>query len=591
MKEKIKIPFSILRLILEKEPSYPLWSLPQLVTSSILPLLAVYVPKRILEALTGSSTFGETARVILFYSVLLLLLKIPDHIFLNRSMLAAERFAANLRFEIGRMTMQLEMKDVETATQRKVVQMANHAAGLTEILGVVRQMVSNVMTIVGLAWITLRLNALLLLVISAVLGIKIFFSHLQFRFYKQARELYAKNDRIGDYLMGLAYFNQGAQKELRVNNLQAWFMEKILRYRGEMVRLQYKDFRRHALFESVMAVLMAAQSLAVLVILTDNYLAGLITIADFTMYFSAVTALTAALTGLTQQIRRYNEQVLHFTDYQTLVGLLVRPKTENLSAEEIPTQAEIVFDDVSFTYPSQDKPVLEHLHLTLRSGETLMLVGPNGSGKTTLIKLLCKLYRPSSGRITLNGRDIWTIPDEVYYRVIGAVFQDYRNFAFSIGENVSLTNDTDSEHVRMIFRKLGLTAFLETLPRGIDTSLTRQFSSDGVELSGGQDQKLAIARAIYKDAPLLILDEPTASLDAKAESEIYADFGRMVKGKTAVLISHRLAAAALADRIVLLDGGKIAESGSHAELMRHGGVYAEIYTAQCQAYVGKEGNT
>ena len=587
MRRKIRILLAILRLITEKEPSYLLWSLPQIITNSALSLLAVYVPKRILETLTGVSTFKKIVQVILFYSMLLLFLKMINSYLSNRSNLAAAKFASETRFEIGRITMQLEMKDIETASQRKVIQMANNATGLTGILGIVRQMVSNVITIVGLAWIAVRLNVLFLLAIAVVLAVKILFSYLQFRFNIKARELYAKNDRVGDYLMGLAYFNHGAQKELRVNNLRDWFMKKILRYRGEMVRLQYKDFKRNALFESIMAVLMGAQSLVVLVILADSYLDGAITIADFTMYFSAVTSLTAALNALTQQIRRYNEQMLNFTDYKKLVDLLAQTKVENVTYTEIPTQTEIVFHDVSFAYPGSDKNVLEHLNLTIQNGEKLMIVGVNGSGKTTLIKLLCKLYRPTSGYISLNGQDIWSIPNEIYYRTIGAVFQDYRNFAFALAENVSLAEDTDNKRVHAIFHELGLGGFIDTLPDGIDTKLTRQFASNGVELSGGQDQKIAIARAIYKDAPMFILDEPTASLDVKAESEIYADFGRMAKGRTTVFISHRLSAAMLAERIVVMDSGRIAESGSHTELMQCGGMYAEMFKAQSQAYVSK----
>lgn len=589
MKGKIRIPFEILRLIGGKAPTYLLFAIPQIVTGSVLPLLAVYVPKRILETLTDGRAFGEMVQTILFYSMLLFFLKALDMIFSNRSNLAAERFAGQLRLEIGEMAMHLELEDIESATQRKAVQMANDAAALTGILGVARQIVANLITIAGLALVAVRLSAWFLLTVAVVLAVKTLFSHLQFRFNRRARAIYAKNDRIGDYLMGLAYFNRGAQKELRVNDLQEWFMKKILRYRGEMIRLQYKDFKRNAFFESVMAITMAVQSLVVLWILADGYFSGTVTVADFTMYFSAVTGLTAALNALTQQIRRYNEQVLPFEDYQKLLDLLSHTKADDTTGGEVPPQAEIVFDDVTFAYPGSDTNVLEHLSLTVQASERLMLVGANGSGKTTLVKLLCRLYRPTSGRITWNGQDIWSIPRETYFRAIGAVFQDYRSFAFTLAENVSLSEEGDRDRVCRILRELGLGERLEELPRGIDTSLTRQFASDGVELSGGQEQKLVIARAIYKNAPLLLLDEPTASLDAKAESEIYADFGRMTEGKTAVFISHRLAAATLAERIVVLDGGRIAESGSHAELMRQGGIYARMYAAQSQAYTSETG--
>lgn len=172
-----------------------------------------------------------------------------------------------------------------------------------------------------------------------------------------------------------------------------------------------------------------------------------------------------------------------------MVDLLAQTKVENVTYTEIPTQTEFIFHDVTFAYPGSDKNVLDHLTLTIRNGEKLMIVGVNGSGKTTLIKLLCKLYRPTSGYITLNGQDIWSIPNEIYYRTIGAVFQDYRNFAFALAENVSLAEDTDNKRVHEIFHELGLGGFIDNLPDGMDTKLTRQFASNGVELSGGQDQK------------------------------------------------------------------------------------------------------
>ncbi len=582
---KLRIPYEILRLLTEYEPSYLWWSLPQIVTSSLLPLLAVYMPKRILETLTDGSPYLSTARVIAIYCGILLLLRILNDFFSYNSELAAEQFAEHLRFEIGKITMRLEMKDIETATQREIIQMANNAAGLTEILGIIKQMLSNIISIAGLAWITVQLNAVFLLAIFVVLSVKTLFTCLQFKYRKKSRELSARNDRIGSYLNGLAYFNHGAEKELRLNNLQKWFMGKIVKYRGEMLRIQYREFRQYAIFESIMAVLMAVQSLVVLLLLGENYIDRTITIADFTMYFSAVTTLTTSLHAFTQQIRRYNEQVLNFIDYRKLLELLSRRENDTPGhSTGIPKQIQIVFDDVSFAYPGSDKNALEHIRLTISDGEKLMLVGLNGSGKTTLIKLLCKLYRPTAGTITLNGQDIWSIPNRVYYQGVSAVFQDYKNFAFSLAENILLNETPERKRIAAILRELGMEEFLKTSPKGLDTCLTRNFDSDGVELSGGQDQKLAIARAIYKNTPLLILDEPTASLDAKAESELYMDFWKMARGKTAIFISHRLAASTLAERIAILENGKIVEYGSHTELLEHGGLYADMYAKQSRPY-------
>ena len=580
------LPYRIARRIAAYEPSYLWWSLPQIVTSSALPLLAVHVPKRILEVLTEGASIELCIAAILFYGGVLLLLRMLDAFLAAHGDLAAARFSARLRLEVAKTVTQLELQDMETSTRRTAIAMAGNAAALPSLLACVKQMVANGITVVGYAWIAVRVNVAFPLAILAVLGVKVWFSHLQFRFNKKARVLYAENDRVGDYLMGLAYLNAGAQKELRLNASENWFMGKILGYREKMLQLQYKDFRRYALFESVMACLVAGQSLMVLWILAERYADGAIGIADFTMYFSAVTALTAALGAFTQQIRAYREQALNFTDYERLTELLdAKRAAEQGSVAPIRgSRATVVFEDVTFAYPDTDKNVLEHLNLTVSSGERLMLVGRNGSGKTTLVKLLSKFYRPTSGRITLNGRDIWEIPDRAYYRALGAVFQDCKSFAFTLAENVSVSESPDRERLKSVFREIGLWEWIDALPAGMDTHLTRQFSSDGVEASGGQEQKLAIARALVKDAPLLILDEPTASLDAKAECGIYSDFERMARGKTVILISHRLAAAYLADRIVVLENGRVAESGTHKTLMERNGLYAEMYTKQSRPY-------
>lgn len=258
MKEKLKTPFTILRLITAEEPAYLWWSLPQTITGSLLPLLEVYAGKRILQSLTEGDEFRKTVSTVLICAALMLLLMLTDKLLSNRSSLAAERFGAKLRASVGRAAMELDMQDMEGAEQRKNIGMANNAAKLTGLLDIVRQIVSLLITIAGLALIAVTLAPLFLLMIAAVLGVKILFSCLQYRFNRRARELTGKNDRALDYLNGLAYYQKGAQKELRVNALQDWFMGKVLRYRREMVHIQYRDFRMNALFGGIMSVLMAA---------------------------------------------------------------------------------------------------------------------------------------------------------------------------------------------------------------------------------------------------------------------------------------------------------------------------------------------
>ncbi len=238
------------------------------------------------------------------------------------------------------------------------------------------------------------------------------------------------------------------------------------------------------------------------------------------------------------------------------------------------------FEDVSFAYPGTGRMVLEHVNLRLSGTERVALVGENGCGKSTLIKLICRLYEPSEGRILLDGTDIREIGREEYMGFLAVVFQDYRIFAASLGENIALNGQADEEGIRKAIDKIGVGI------TGINTPLRRDLEEEGIEVSGGEGQKIAIARALYKDAPMVILDEPTAALDPLAESGIYEKFGTLVEGKLAMFISHRLSSCRFCDRILVLQGGKIVEDGCHEELAsREDGLYREMWEAQRQYYV------
>jgi ATP-binding cassette subfamily B protein len=582
---KLTAPLGIIQIIAKYEPMYLFWSLPQIILNAVLPLLYVYAPKLIIGKLTDGSPYKDVICVILVYCGILLILNIANKYLSGKSGFAADRFTKKLRFEIGKTVMRLDIGDMESASQRNIVGMANNAANLTDTLAITQQMISNIITVIGLAAMVASLDIVFFFAIAIVLCFKSFFTYIRYAYDKKMREPRQKNQLVGAYLSGLAYFNHGAEKEIRVNNLQEWFLGKVKGYRRDMLEWQYHDFRMYALFDCIMAILTAAESFLVLYLLSDKYMEGLISIADFTMYFSAVITITAALSSFAEQIGQYNKQLLNVWDYKKLMRLSgSHCITSNIPAG-VSESVEIIFDDVSFAYPGCEKYTLAHINLTIKDREKLVVVGLNGAGKTTLIKLLCKFYRPSSGKITCNGTDIWGIPNNEYYRLIAAVFQDYTNFAFTLAENISVSEKCDVGKAGAILRELGLDRLITSLPDGLETCLSKNFSETGVELSGGEGQKLAIARAIYKDAPLLILDEPTASLDAKAESEIYEDLFRMSKDKTTIFISHRLAASTIADRIIVFDGGQIVESGAHEELLRKNGLYAEMYMKQSRPYV------
>ena len=240
---------------------------------------------------------------------------------------------------------------------------------------------------------------------------------------------------------------------------------------------------------------------------------------------------------------------------------------------------------MSFRYPGGEKDVLHQVNLTIRPGERLAIVGLNGAGKTTMIRLLCGFLDPTEGQVLLDGGDIRRYDRRDYYRLIGAVFQQSSILAGTIGENVAqCPGDYDRQRAEQCLAWADLTEKLHSLPAGLDTNLDRTVYEDAVELSGGETQRLLLARALYRQAPILVLDEPTAALDPITESSIYQKYNEMTSGCTSIYISHRLASTRFCDRIILVEGGAIAEEGTHDQLMAMGGTYAGLFAVQSKYY-------
>ena len=577
---KVTAPAEIIRIIAAHEPLYLFFALPQVLFNAALPLLYVYFPRLIIEQLTNGSTYSRVVTTISVYAGILLIINMANVFLKNKSDMLATTFSSKLKNRIGVMAMQLELKDIESTTARDAIHMAGKAAGLTSAMGIVQNIVSNIITIAGLVYLIVQVDWLFILLVIAVLAVKTVFVHLRYLHNKKIRALDAENGRHGDYLYHIAY-SEGGAKEIRLNSLQQWYMGKIKIYRNTMLNLQFGDFKRFTFHNIVMAVILAVQSFVILWFLSRQYISGNISIAEFTMYFAAVAALTGCLSTISEQLGEYGRQVLSVSDYKGFHAAEINPGTPGSAPVNT---AGFTFSNVSFTYPNTDRQILDGININIRNNEKLVIVGANGAGKSTFIKLLCKFYRPTSGVIMLNGVDIWDIPNDEYYKIIAAVFQDFANFAFTLKENICMSEAGDTEKTAEAIRAIGLDMRVKELPCGYDTYLTKNFDTNGIEFSGGQAQKIAIARAIYKDAPVLILDEPTASLDPKAESEIYTDFFNMAKDKTAIFISHRLAASTIADNIAVFSGGKIVEYGTHNSLIKLDGVYAEMYRKQSQQY-------
>ena len=319
-------------------------------------------------------------------------------------------------------------------------------------------------------------------------------------------------------------------------------------------------------------------------------LAGAITIGDIVKYAGSINQFMAGSREVLSSINSIinNNQYLQlYIDFLNIKGGKYKGTLPVEKRDD--DEYEIEFRNVSFKYPGTDIYALKNVSIKLNIGERLAIVGMNGSGKTTFIKLLCRLYDPNEGEILLNGINIKKYDYEEYTRLFSIVFQDFKLFSFSIGQNVAASVDYDENAVKDALEKVGLKERLDKMPEGIRTPLYKDFDENGVEISGGEAQKIALARSLYRDSPIIILDEPTAALDPISEFDIYSKFNEIVGTKTAFYISHRLSSCRFCDEIAVFNEGQIIQKGTHDELLKdENGKYYELWNAQAKYYNGKE---
>ncbi len=406
---------------------------------------------------------------------------------------------------------------------------------------------------------------------------------------------YERREEEEDYFQKKYYLRSKSEstelaKDIRIFGLQNWLNELL-----DQIHNLYLDFslrceRVAVLADLTEAVLTMARNGIAYVVLIQMTLHEGLSVSEFLLYFTAVTTFTSWMMGILKEVSILHKESMDISRLREFLDYPEVFKFEEGNPIEPSSQYELKMEHVSYRYPGTEKDIIHNLSLTVHPGEKLAIVGLNGAGKTTLVKLLCGLLDPTEGAVCLNGTDIRSFNRNQYYDLFSAVFQEFSILDVTIEEQIAQTTiDIDEHKIKDCIEKAGLTQTIEKLPKGLKTHVGREVYLDGVLFSGGQTQRMMLARALYKDGPILLLDEPTAALDPIAENDIYMKYSEMTHGKTSLFISHRLASTRFCDRIIFIADGGIKEEGTHDELLALNGEYANLFAVQSKYYQeGKE---
>lgn len=550
-----------------------------------------YVISLIEKHLSNEAAVKELARLVLISGGIALLINAGQTIYSSRAWylfvdvrthMITERIkrVLELRFEM------LERPDVLDLSERAQRATGGNGSGVEGMMHLLTQLSQSLCTVIVCftAVTILDWRLILLLIVLAIVQF-LYFRHIIKRDKKEVWDKWAPTNRQCYYMERVTQDFEYA-KDIRLFNLSSFLIRKqreIFAKREKLKDLNLNLWFCHAL---VVQLIYIAVKAAIYTVLYYAVIKKGLSIGNFTMYLGMTMAFSQALLNIFHRFGDYKRASLETDDFRSFMELDI--EDDEKDAIDIPecSEYDIEFHNVSYRYAKSDKNSLLNLSLRLRNGERLAVVGLNGAGKSTMIKLLLRLYDPSEGKITLNGIDIRSYRRKDYYRLFAPVFQDVEIFAFPVSQNISMKNKekTERDKVKNAAKEAGLWERIEKMSRDIDTPLTNVVDDDGVSLSGGEQQKLALARALYKGSRIIVLDEPTSALDAIAEQQLYESFDEMIGNRSAVYISHRLASTKFCDHIAMFEDGRLTEYGTHDELMAKNGAYANMFNTQAQYY-------
>ncbi|MEW5858529.1 MAG: ABC transporter ATP-binding protein [Cyanobacteriota bacterium] len=584
-----------LHLVWQSTPSWTIASIALLVVQGILPLLSLYLTKLMVDAVSTGLSATDKAAVL---GQVMALIVLAGGVALAGDLCGASAgFVSDAQSQVvtdyvhsllHAKSIEVDLEYYENAKYYDALHLAQSEASYrpTEILNRLLQVGQSAISLVAIATLLFSLHwgvaATLFAAAVPSLWVQLKYANKLYR----KRCQWTPQERRADYFNWMLTSVHYA-KEIRLFNLGSLFQERFRNLRTSIRKEKISLARRSFIAEWAIQVSATLAVSGACGFIAYQTLQGIITLGGLVMYFQAFQRGQGLLREMfSSLVSLYGNSLFLSNLYEFLDLKRTIPEPLHPKAFPKPLKIGIQFDRVQFRYPGSTRPLLEDISLTIRAGETIALVGENGAGKTSLIKLLCRLYDPTSGRITVDGIDLRQFKTTDLRREISVVFQDYAHYNLTARENIGFGNVNQLFHddeIRLAAKKAGADKAIASLPYGYDTILGKEFE-EGEELSIGQWQKVALARAFLRQAQIIILDEPTSALDAQAEHEVLEQFRQLTEGRTAILISHRLSSVKLADRIYFLKDGRIVESGTHNELVQRNGDYARLFEIQAQYY-------
>lgn len=576
----------LFKLVYKLEKGYLLSLLFMEILNGFLNFLYVLLPKYIVDTLFGTTVYQYTAVQYLFFYIVCIVIgnmvigilkyyseKKRDALYTKYSIIQGRKF---LNCEYAK------LEDPEFLKLREQSTKYMNAYGFAGIIPLTTMMIGKLITICSLFSIILFLDYRICLIYLCLTSINLFITMKNKHKIIEENMQMVDTERRKDYLKEL-FEKQQSAKEVRIYQLKDWLLKK---YQTEFDLLNIWKAKKnlHNMKNGISNILLDLfQQIVTYSYLIYCVLKQTITVGNFTMYLTGIISFNNNILSIADTIidlQQYNEYFEPFRKFNTYIQKEeIGSKKEDLKDTYI-----IEFKNVSFKYPGQEEYALKNVNVKMTSKEAVCIVGENGAGKSTFIKLLLRFYNVEEGEILLNGINIQDYIYEEYMKCFSALFQDYKLFALSVKENIVLKEKKEEKLCRAL-ELSGAGEMLLKRERNIDTSVFKMFDENGVEFSGGESQKIALARALFKDAPILLLDEPSSALDPISEAELLKKFAQIAKGKLSIFISHRLTSAKICDRILVFKEGKIIEDGTHEILIQKKGLYAQLYEMQSNLYI------